>query len=50
MDASINDSICSDLTPLTYPRVEDAIVLISSAGCGALMAKLDLTAAYYIGV
>ena len=46
MGASINDGICSDLTSLTYPGVEDAIALISSTGRGALMAKLDLTAAY----
>ena len=46
MGASINDGICSDLTSLTYPGVEDAIALITSAGRGALMAKLDLTAAY----
>ena len=43
MGASINDSINSDLTLLTYPGVDNAIALINSAG---LMVKLDLSAAY----
>ena len=43
MGASINDGINSDLTSLTYPRVDNAIALINSAG---LMVKLDLSAAY----
>ena len=43
---SVNEEIDSNLTSLTYPRVEDAVRLIKSAGPGALMAKLDLKAAY----
>ena len=46
MGASINDGIKSDLTLLTYPRVDNAVALIVLAGHGALMAKLELTAAY----
>ena len=44
--ASVNDGISSSLTSLTYPRVDDAVDLIKAAGKGALMAKLDLKAAY----
>ena len=43
---SVNEAINSNLTSLTYPRVEDAVRLIKSAGPGAFMAKLDLKAAY----
>ena len=41
--SSVNDGISPSLTTLTYPRVDDAVNLIRSAGCGA---KLDLKAAY----
>ena len=44
--ASVNDGISSQLTSLTYPKVDDAVSLVRSAGRGALMAKLDLKAAY----
>ena len=43
---SVNKGIDPNLTSLTYPRVEDAVRLIKAAGSGALMAKLDLKAAY----
>ena len=43
---SVNKGIDLNLTSLTYPRVEDAVRLIKAAGPGALMAKLDLKAAY----
>ena len=46
MGASINDGINSDLTLLTYPMVDNAVALIVVAGHGALMVKLELTAAY----
>ena len=42
----MNEGIDLNLTSLTYPRVEDAARLIKSASPGALMAKLDLKAAY----
>ena len=44
--ASVNNVINSSLTTLSYPKVYDAVALVKSAGRGALMAKLDLTAAY----
>ena len=43
---SVNKGIDPNLTSLTYPQVEDAVRLIKAAGSGALMAKLDLKAAY----
>ena len=43
---SMNEGIDPNLTSLTYPEVEDAVWLIKAAGPGALMAKLDLKAAY----
>ena len=44
--ASVNDGIADSLTSLQYSHVADAVVLIKSAGAGALMAKLDLKSAY----
>ena len=46
LGASVNDGIDSSLTTLSYPKVDNAVALIRSAGRGALMAKLDLKAAY----
>ena len=43
---SVNEGIDPNLTLLTYPRVQDTVRLIKAAGSGALMAKLDLKAAY----
>ena len=40
--ASVNDGISSQLTSLTYLKVDDAVSLVRSAGRGARMAKLDL--------
>uniref|UniRef100_A0A1X7V5R9 Reverse transcriptase domain-containing protein n=1 Tax=Amphimedon queenslandica TaxID=400682 RepID=A0A1X7V5R9_AMPQE len=43
---SIYHGIDDGLTSLCYPRFEVAVELIKAAGRGALMAKLDLKAAY----
>ena len=40
--ASINDAISPELSSLTYPRVDQAVALISEHGHGTLIAKLDL--------
>ena len=43
---SVNDGIDPQLTSLHYASVDDAVSVIQSLGAGALMAKLDLKAAY----
>jgi hypothetical protein len=43
---SVNDGINPNLTSLKYSNVTDAVALVKKAGVGALMAKLDLKAAY----
>ena len=44
--ASINDAISPELSSLTYPRVDQAVALISEHGRGTHIAKLDLHSAY----
>ena len=45
-NASVNDFIDPVLCSLSYSSVEDAAAFILRAGHGALLAKLDIKAAY----
>ena len=45
-DASVNDGIDSAYTSIHYSSIDDAVGIIQALGNGALMAKLDLKAAY----
>ena len=41
-DHSINEYIDSSLYSLSYASVEDAAAFVFEAGCGSLLAKLDI--------
>ena len=44
--ASVNEGIDPDLTSLQYLKINDIATLISEKGAGALLAKVDIEAAY----
>ena len=44
--ASVNEGIDPDLTSLQYLKIDDVATLIAEKGAGALLAKVDIEAAY----
>jgi hypothetical protein len=43
---SVNSSISSELSSITYAKIDDAVELILQLGPGTQLAKLDLKSAY----
>ena len=46
--ASVNDGITSDLVSLSYITVDDVAEIVQELGRGALLAKMDIEAAYWL--
>ena len=46
--ASVNDGISSDLVSLSYISVDDVAEIVQELGRGALLAKMDIEAAYWL--
>ena len=46
--ASVNDGISSDLVLLSYVTVDDVAEIVQELGRGALLAKMDIEAAYWL--
>ena len=46
--ASVNDGISSDLVPLSNITVDDVAEIVQELGRGALLAKMDIEAAYWL--
>ena len=48
LGASVNDGISSDLVSLSYITVYDVAEIVQELGRGALLAKMDIEAAYWL--